>query len=449
MALLKRFLFPLMILGIVATAVYSELLVSPPHHDGKIHVVYWEKWTDIEETAIRKTVDYFNHSQNKIHVDLLTISGIENKTLLATAGGDPPDIAGLYSPNVPQYADDNAIIPLDSYCKRTGLSRKHFIPVFWDVGHYHGHEYALPSAPASTALHYNKNMLQAAGIKSPPKTIEELDADTAKITTRLPNGSIDKIGFLPTEPGWWNWAWGYFFGGKLWNGKDKITATDPGNIRAYQWIQSFSKRYGTTNLQSFRSGLGTFSSPQNGFLDGKVAMELQGVWMYNFITRFAPQMELPKRIWAVAPFPYPKNRTDLAGTSVADVDILVIPRGAKHPNAAFTFIRFLESRKGSEMLCLLQRMLSPLRHTDPGFYSKHPNPYIRQFMKLCYSKNIVTSPKMAIWPEYQSDLHNALDQVTLLEKTPRQALDQVQRDMQPKLDEYLQMQRLREKAEGK
>ena len=49
---------------------------------------------------------------------------------------------------------------------------------------------------------------------------------------------------MPAEPGWWNWGWGYFFGGKVWDGKDGITANSPENIRAFEWIQSWSKKYG-------------------------------------------------------------------------------------------------------------------------------------------------------------------------------------------------------------
>lgn len=446
-SILKRLSLPIAVIFVLATAIYSEELAHPTYKDGKIHVIYWEKWTDFEGDAIRHTVEAFNRSQNRIHVDLLTVSGIENKTLLAIAGGDPPDVAGLYGPNVAQYADDNAIIPLDKYCLRYGFNKSYFIPVFWEMGHYHGHQYALPSTPATTALHYNMAMLQAAGITHPPKTIEELDADAAKITTRDASGKIKKVGFLPTEPGWWNWAWGYFFGGRLWNGKDKITATDPGNIRAYQWIQSYSQKYGPGNLQTFRSGLGTFSSPQNGFLDGRVAMELQGVWMYNFISRFAPLMEKPKRIWGVAPFPYPANRPGLANCTVADEDVLVIPRGAKHPTAAFQFIRFIESKKGSEMLCGLQRKFSPLRKVDSSFYATHPNPYIKLFVRLAYSKNVIIPPKMGIWPEYSNALANSIDVVTLMEKTPQQALEEVQREMQPKLNVYLHRMRLREQAQ--
>ncbi len=444
---LRNFFTPIAAICIAATILYSEHVVQPPAKDTKVHITYWEKWTSFEGDAIKDTVDAYNASQDRIHVDLLTISNIEKKTLLAVAGGDPPDLAGLYGPNIAQYADDNAVTPLDDYCRQNGISRDQYIPLFWDMNIYHGHLYALPTTPASTALHYNKAMFKAAGLdpERPPQTLEELDADALKITTYTPDKHLDKTGFLPSEPGWWNWSWGYLFGGKLWDGVSKITANSAENVRAFEWVQSYSKRYGGgTNLQSFQSGLGNFSSPQNGFLDGKVAMEIQGVWMYNFISKYSPKMESPERIWAAVPFPHPKDRPDLAGTTVGDEDIIVIPRGAKHPREAFEFIKFIESQKGMEMLCLKQRKFSPLRDVSKDFYARHPNPFIKLFAEQTYGKNVILPPPIAIWPEYQDALKAAFDEISLEKKTPKQALDAVQAQMQPKLDEYLEQLRKRQ-----
>ncbi|MEP6756058.1 MAG: hypothetical protein ABJA67_11210, partial [Chthonomonadales bacterium] len=86
--------------AIFGMILYSEAIVRPPLKDDRTHIVYWEKWTSFEGDAIRDTVDYFNKSQNKIYVDLLTVSAIEKKVLLATAGGAPPDLAGLFAPQV-------------------------------------------------------------------------------------------------------------------------------------------------------------------------------------------------------------------------------------------------------------------------------------------------------------------------------------------------------------
>src|SRR5689334_6813434 len=129
---------PLAATCILACIWYSERIVQPQVRDNKVHVVYWEKWTGFEADAMRAVVDVFNTSQDRIHVDLLTVSGIENKLLLAAAGGVPPDVAGLYGPNVATYADDNAVMPLDEYCRRARLTRDHYIPAYWDIGTYRG-----------------------------------------------------------------------------------------------------------------------------------------------------------------------------------------------------------------------------------------------------------------------------------------------------------------------
>ena len=439
-AMARSLLTPLAVVVLVLAAWYSEMVVRVPEPPGPVVVTYWEKWTSFEGDAMRAVVDAFNRKQNKVFVKLLTISGIENKTLMAVAGGNPPDVAGLYGPNVAQYADDRAVLPLDDFCAEYGISAAQYIPCYWDIGVYRGRVYSLPTTPASTALHYNRTMLREAGLDPdrPPRTIEELDAYADKIFQRGDRGRIVRAGFMPAEPGWWNWGWGCIFGGKLWDSKTKITANAPENVRAFEWIQSYSRKYGATDLQTFRSGFGNFSSPQNAFLSSQVAMELQGVWMHNFITMYAPGLD-----WGASPFPHPSDRPDLANSTFVDEDVLVIPRGARHPKEAFAFIAFVQSQEGMELLCMGQRKHSPLVKVSDRFWKTHPNPYVRLFADLAYSPNAIAPPKLPLWPEYGAELNNAFDQIALLKKSPKEALDAVQERMQPKLDDYIRVARLR------
>jgi len=402
---------------------------TPPA--GPVHVTYWEKWTGFEGEAMRATVKAFNASQDRIQVQLLTTSQVDRKMLMATAGGIPPDVAGLWSTNVIPYADKNALLPLDAYCEKAGLSKADYISRFWDLCRHRGHVWALPSTPASLALHWNRKLFREAGLdpNHPPETIEELDRFARRLTRRDADGKITQVGFMPSDPGWWPWAWGCFFGGRLWDGKSRLTATAPENLRAYTWVQSYSKRLGVKQLQTFSSGFGNFSSPQNPFLSGLVAMELQGVWMHNFIDKYAHGME-----WGAAPFPYPADRPDLKGTTIVEEDVLVIPRGAKHPDEAFEFIRFVNSRRGSELLNLGQRKFTPLLDVSRPFLTEHPNPYIQVFIDLARSKNARIPPQMPLWQEYQDELQATFDQVWLCEKTPEQALRDVETRLQRKLD---------------
>lgn len=435
------FLIPALVAVVGIGAAVSEYLTKPPPQGERVRITYWEKWSGFEFEAMKAVVDEFNRSQDKIFVDVLSVSNIQDKTLMAISGGIPPDVAGLYGANVAQYADSNAVVTLDEICAQNGISRDQYIPVFWDMGVIRGKLYALPSAPASIALHYNTAMFKEAGLDpaKPPQTFEEL-AGMAEKLNKKEDGRLKVTGFLPTEPGWWNWMWAPFFGGRLWDEKEKITINEPASVKGFEWCQEFAKKYGSGQLQTFRSGFGNFSSPQNGFMAQQVAIVPQGVWMYNFITMYAPKLT-----WTAAPMPHPKDRPDLARPTIADEDVLCIPRGAKHPKEAFEFIKFVQSQKGMELLCLGQKKFTPLRKVSPEFLAKHPNPHIKLFIDLCYGKNVAITPKIGIWPEYSSEINAAFDSIMLMQKTPQQAMDDVAARMQPKMDTYYR--RLRQRGE--
>ncbi len=431
------FVLPGLAIVVLGTFWYSEHLAKNDPVDGKVHVKYWEKWTDFEFDSMKHVVDVFNSEHPNIQVDILSVSGIQDKTLMAISGNIPPDVAGLYGGNVTQYADDHAVYTLDDMCKEAGISADQYVPAFWNVCTVRNHIYAMPTTPASVALHWNKDMFKVAGLNpdKPPATWEEVAQMADKITTRDPGGHIKQAGFLPAEPGWWNWMWGPLFGGKLYEvdaqGKGHVTINSPDNVRGFEYCASFAKKYGPGNLSTFRNGFGQFSSPQNGFLAGHLAMEPQGVWMYNFITKFAPDLK-----WSAAELPYPADRPDLKAGTIIDLDVLCIPRGAKHVKEAFEFVKFVESQRGMEMLCLGQKKASPLIKVSPEFYARHPNPYIKLFAELPKGKNAYAVPKVGIWPEYTSEIDSAFSKIMLEQETPQKALDDVANRMQPKLEQY-------------
>jgi multiple sugar transport system substrate-binding protein len=124
---------------------------------GRVVVDYWEKWTSDEEAAMRVIVNDFNASQDRIYVRYVSTSNVNQKTLVATAAGVPPDIAGLWDTNMVQFASLDALMPLDDFAAHADppITSATYKPVFWNAIHYNGHLYALVSTPMSCALHYN------------------------------------------------------------------------------------------------------------------------------------------------------------------------------------------------------------------------------------------------------------------------------------------------------
>ena len=418
---------------VIFSVAAMEKITDRTEPPGPVHIAYWEKWTGFELEGMRQVVNDFNRSQNRIVVDLLSTSDVGNKTMFAVSAGAPPDVAGLWGEDVPQYVDDRAIIPLDKFCRESGLSQRYYIPAYWQMMTYKNHVWALPTTPASSALVYNTKVFREMGVDpdKPPRTLEDM-LDYAKKLTIEKDGHLTRAGFLPAEPGDWDWGWGYFFGGRLWDGKSKITADSPENEKGYDWVSEFAKLYGPSEAQTFRSGFGNFASPQNSFVEGQVAMELQGVWTHNFVSRYAPDLKI-----GVAPFPHPAGRPDLAGTSFVGLDIMVIPRGAPHPREAFEFMRFVQRQDEMEKLCMSQQKNSPLTNVSDNFYKNNLNPDTRLWDALARGTNAFPPPRMALWKEYAAEMTNACDEVNLGLIDGRQAMRMVQARMQPKLDEYL------------
>lgn len=444
-----------LIIVALATAAVLLLAFGPRAGDefpgDRVVVDYWEKWTGFEEQAMREIVDEFNRTvgrDKKIYVRYLSTSSIEQKTLVATAGGVPPDIAGLYNQNIPQFAALDALEPLDQIAASHGITAETYKKVFWDECRYEGTLYGLISTAIDIALYYNTaiyqqraDALRAAGLdpNRAPRTIAELDAYALALDRLDESGRIISAGYLPMEPGWYLNYTCIWFGGRWWDDKNhRFTFTDPAVVRAYTWIQSYSKRLGMQAVAEFRSGLGNFDSPQNAFLAGTVAMEQQGTFLANFIHNQNPSMD---GHWAAAPFP--AEDPNLKDVTYCNSDVLVIPRGARHKAEAFEFIAFVNRQDMMEKLANSHCKISPLAKVSEHFLANHRNPYIRVFDDLAASPNARPTEPVPILPEVDAEMNNLVQRLALLQVTPEQGLQEMQDRLQRKYDDFMEAQRRR------
>ncbi len=99
---------------------------ASPEKD-RVVIEYWEKWTGFEADAIRTVVDDFNASQDRIYVNYSSVSQIDHKLMLATAGGVPPDVAGVYARMLPVYSENKALTPLDAMAAAAHITRDQYI----------------------------------------------------------------------------------------------------------------------------------------------------------------------------------------------------------------------------------------------------------------------------------------------------------------------------------
>jgi multiple sugar transport system substrate-binding protein len=410
---------------------------------GRVVLDYWEKWTGHEGRAMQRVVDEFNASQNRIFVRYLVTAGIDQKTLIAVAGGDPPDVVGLWNYNVPLYAETGAILPLDDLAEPFGVKVENYAPGFRAIMRHAGPDgrermWATIHTGGTLALYYNKRMFREAGLdpEKPPRTISELDACNEKLTQIDADGTIQRAGFLHTEPGWWSWIWGYHFGGTLTDttaGRSLADSTE--NQRAYEWMQRLSKRLGVAQVQRFRSGFATaYDSPRNGFVDGKVAMVVQGPWLANVIKTHSEDQGRPLD-YGVTPMPVADGlENDSEPVGLIDSDILCIPRGVKRPEACMEFIAYTQRQDVVEFLSLAHYKNSPLAVSSDEFLRAHPNRGVRVHDAIAKSPRAFLCPRTRTWPQMKDEFDAAMQRMWALDRPAAEELSAVRARIQTALD---------------
>ena len=429
---------------------------TPPPPPGVTVVEYWEEWTGAEGEALREVVKDFNDGPGKqkgVYVNLLTTAGVLQKTLVSTAAGVPPDIAGLENTQLPQFAELDALEPLDGLAASSGITGERYKPVFWDTCHYKGKLYAMPSTPYDYALFYDQRFLdkhedklRAAGYdpSQPPKTIDQLDGYSKCLEEIDPDGHIEVAGYMPVEPGWIIPYTPYWFGGSWWDDKNaRFDFLNPAVVKAFTWVQSYSKRLGVKQVQAFHAGVGNFDSPQNAFMAGQIAMEQQGTYMANFINVRNASMT---GHWRAANFP--GLTEELSHATYCDSNVFCIPRGAKHPKEAFEFLAYMQERGPMEKLCGMHCKISALKDVSDTFLKYNKNPYIKIFDDLAASPLARAAPQCPILPEVTEAFTAFQAQLVNMQVTPEEGLKAMQDRLQSSLDHFNAVQADRRKRAG-
>ena len=434
-------------MGSLAAAGLGFALFGPrgakENSGGRIVLDYWEKWTGHEGRAMQRVVDDFNRSQDRIHVRYLVTSAIDQKSMIAIAGGDPPDVIGLWNYNVPGYAESGALIALDDLAPRFGVRPENYAAGMRPIMTHGGRLWATVNTGGTVALYYNKAMFREAGIDRPPQTIEELDEVDRRLTRVSSDGRIERVGFLHTEPGWWSWIWGYSFGGSLYDESTQRSLVDSApNAAAYRWIQERTRRLGVEAIKRFVSSFGNYDSPQNAFLSGRVAMEVQGPWLANVVGAFHPDLD-----YGVAPVPVAANEYQRdAPVALIDTDILVIPRGAPHPEASMEFIAYTQRQEVVEYLSTIHCKNSPLAVSSEQFLANHPNRGVRIHDALAKSPRSYLCPRTRTWLQFKEEFDAAAETIWTLRESADDELRSLQVRTQAILDRAADQRRRRSLA---
>ncbi len=248
-------------------------------------------------------------------------------------GGSPPDV--MFMDYIPVYAAKGYLEPLDGYVQRDSFDIGDFYPGLLTTYRWDNNLWGLPRDNDTKVIFYNKTLFDNAGVPYPKQgwTWEDLRQAALKLTKRE-GGQTTQYGFAYEPDEWWRlWVWQN--GGEVYDNDSAPTKTLMDSAAAAEAVQFFAD---LTNVDKVTpSYLDQQTSLNIGklFQEGKLAMAFGN---HALVPGFAATQGLK---WDVAGLPKNKAQVNSAGGSG-----YVISSASKEKEAAWTFLKWLQSSKG-------------------------------------------------------------------------------------------------------
>ena len=189
---MKKKVLSMVMTAAIAASLFSTTAVTASAAEPE-ELTIWVHETDSEEGKLYKQlVDEFNKEyEGTYHAELSQIArsgdagGYDDKVNAAISNGGLPDVFTVDGVTVAQYADAEAIVPIEDYFTEDELSD--FNPSIIQQGTYDGKLYTLGAMDSSVGIFYNKDMFEKAGIEPAttenPWTLKDLEDAAEKLTT--------------------------------------------------------------------------------------------------------------------------------------------------------------------------------------------------------------------------------------------------------------------------
>lgn len=379
-------------------------------------IVFWYGASQDERAAYEKMIADFERQNQDIKVNAMLVPQkyVEQKLILSVAGGVPPDVVRFYAHLGGELMSRGGLEPLDDLIKRDKFDLADFYKVGLEQNTYAGKLYGVPWVLSPNALFYNKRLFKEAGLNpnKPPLTWAQLEDYAMKLTKRDAKGRIERIGyadFLYNPNNFTMYLW-QSNGELLSRDGKRALFNSPEGVSALTWMKSFLDREagGVKPLQTFSANFK--GATQDPFGQEMVAMRIDSPFRIPDLKKYFPKLD-----YGVAGIPYKdKPAIEVVGNS------LIIPRGSKHREAAWKFIKFASSPQQLAAICKVAGRI-PARISvahRPEFYS---DPITRAFVdQIPYGRTVPIVPG---WQEVSDTLARNIEKALKDQITPKAALD--------------------------
>ncbi|TCA06019.1 MULTISPECIES: extracellular solute-binding protein [Rhizobium] len=363
------------------------------------------------EADVRAMTDAFAKANPdiKVNLEFVPYEGLHDKTVLAQGSGGGYDVV-LFDVIWPaEYATNKVLVDVSS--RVTDEMKKGVLPGAWTTVQYDGKYYGMPWILDTKYLFYNKEILEKAGIKAPPKTWDEL-TEQAK--------TIKDKGLLATPIAWsWSQAEAAIcdyttlvsaYGGDFLKDGKPAFQTGGGLDALKYMVSSYSSGLTNPNSKEFLE-----EDVRKVFENGDAAFALNWTYMYNMANNPKDSKVAGKVGVVPAPGIAGKSEASAVNGSMG----LGITSASKHPEEAWKYITFMTSQATQNAYAKLSLPIWASSYEDPAVAKGQEELISAAKIGLAAMYPRPTTPK---YQELSTALQQAIQESLLGQSSPEDAL---------------------------
>ena len=386
-----------------ASTLFAATAVTASAADKK-EVVIWDYFeTDAQKQMMQSLIDEFNASQDEYEASHVYVpfADYEKRLTLGIASGELPDLVILDGCGMASFIQlglfgdiSDADINWDEYMEgpmeSTMLDGKH---------------YGIPFATNCTALFYNKDLFDAAGIDYPDEntTWDEFH-EMAKALTKDGVSGFGNAATNTDEGTFQCLQWLYTAGGSYTDIED--------GVDAYKLMQEMIED-GSWTKECVNW---TQSDVNNNFMAGNLAMQQNGPWQIPGIEANAPDLN-----YGVTVLPKKDADSEQATSILGGENMGVVNKD--DTSGAEAFLKYYDQT--DVMVDAMKQYGSYPPKTEAAKDSYWTDDPIQKAFLTQIDTSIPRGPSAA-WPSYSSAIQTGFQEVMTSAKTPEQAAKDTQ-----------------------
>jgi ABC-type glycerol-3-phosphate transport system substrate-binding protein len=310
--------------------------------EGELTFVTWGGPAELD--AFNALIQDFEEQNSGARIKLQEVPFAEVRQTVDAGleAGDGPDLFRVTYNDFGFYASQNALVDLSEYLPAD--YGDDFIAALWDAVQFEGAPYGVPHHTDVSAIVYNRQLFEEAGIGAVPERLEDAWSwdeflDVARQLRDAQSGQRRAFGMNWQGAGAYRWLnWLYAAGGSLYNDSvSQVTVDSPEALRTLEYFKTWFDEGLVPNNTTPKSTTYVdelFPSRTVGMLsagDFLLPVFEENVQDFEYGATFLPQDA--------------SAATDLGGNTV------VATRIGQNPELAAQFLEFLASERSMRRFC--------------------------------------------------------------------------------------------------